>query len=273
MPAKKTVKKTKIIHEESAFVTPAVEETPVIVKGNGKKIKIIIGVSLTAIVIFGTSLNLLLHYQKNQSLQKNPLMSSEAAQEAIVSKVGKLIELPSSEAPTIATVTDITKLKGQAFFQHASNGDVVLIYPKANMAILYDPTSNKIVELGPINNNQQVTASSSNEAVAGASTKAATISQIPANVTVALYNGTTIDGLTKKVQAELAQSMPNVTVVQNTNAEKQDYFKTIVIDLTGKQSVAAQQLASALHGSVSAMPSEETVPVDADILVILGKQN
>jgi len=65
--------------------------------------------------------------------------------------------------------------------------------------------------------------------------------------------------------------MPSVTVVDNANASRQDYINTRIVDLTGKSAAAAQQLAKVLHGSVGSMPSNEAVPTDADILVILGK--
>lgn len=258
-------KKTEEAHVKSTFDASLASDVTPSTTGKKRRTKVIIGASFILIVIFGTGLNLFLHSQKSQNAQKNAVVASEAVQEAIVAKVGKLIELPNTEAPTIATVTDSTKLKGQAFFQHAKNGDIVLIYPKANEAILYDPADNRIMQLGPINNNQQ--------AVAGAATKAEADSPTIAAVNIVLYNGTTINGLTKKTQTILAQTMPNVTVVENTNASKQDYANTVVIDLTGKKSDVAKQLATVLHGTVGTMPATETVPTNADILVILGKNN
>lgn len=68
----------------------------------------------------------------------------------VVQAVGKLIVLPD-EVPTVATVTDLEKLKDQAFFKNAKIGDKVLIYLKAEKAILYDSESNKIIELAPLN--------------------------------------------------------------------------------------------------------------------------
>lgn len=73
-------------------------------------------------------------------------------QKELVSAVGKLIILPGDEEPTIATVTDLEKLKGQAFFSNAKLGDKVLIYAKAQKAILFRPNENKIIELAPLNN-------------------------------------------------------------------------------------------------------------------------
>jgi len=83
--------------------------------------------------------------------------AAQAEVDATVAKVGKLIALPSDEKPTVATVTDASKVKDQTFFQNSVNGDVVLIYTKAQKAILYRPTENKIVEVGAVNiDNQQV---------------------------------------------------------------------------------------------------------------------
>ncbi|HUO50793.1 MAG TPA: hypothetical protein VMU25_04495 [Candidatus Paceibacterota bacterium] len=72
---------------------------------------------------------------------------------SIVAKVGALIELPQGEVPTVATVSDLSKLQGQAFFAHAKVGDIVLIYTGARKAYLYDPSENKLVEVAPITTN------------------------------------------------------------------------------------------------------------------------
>jgi hypothetical protein len=80
----------------------------------------------------------------------------QAQVDATVARVGKLIALPTDEKPTVATVTDASKVKDQTFFQNAKNGDVVLIYTKAQKAILYDPSANIIVEVGAVNINNQV---------------------------------------------------------------------------------------------------------------------
>lgn len=81
----------------------------------------------------------------------NPTTASEAEIAALIVKVGELIVLPQGEAPTIATVTNPELLKVQPFFANAKEGDKVLIYTSARKAILYNPASNKIVEVAPIN--------------------------------------------------------------------------------------------------------------------------
>lgn len=79
--------------------------------------------------------------------------SQNAEQEAkdLIEKVSKLVVLPQDETPTIATVSDVEKLKDQPFFANAKNGYKVLIYTNAKKAILYDPFENKIVEIAPVN--------------------------------------------------------------------------------------------------------------------------
>ncbi len=68
----------------------------------------------------------------------------------LVDKVGKHILLPSGEQATIATVTDVTKLEKNDFFSLAQNGDKVLIYANAKIAILYRPSLDKVVTVGPV---------------------------------------------------------------------------------------------------------------------------
>lgn len=78
-----------------------------------------------------------------------PQNSATEAQK-IITEVGQLIVLPEGE-PTVATISDITKLEGQPFFARAQNGFKVLIYSQAKKAILYDPFTKRIVEVAPLN--------------------------------------------------------------------------------------------------------------------------
>jgi hypothetical protein len=72
----------------------------------------------------------------------------------LVEVVGKLMILPD-ETPIVATVVDLAKLKNQVFFESAKYGDKILIYPRAQKIILYNPKSNKIVGLAPFNINSE----------------------------------------------------------------------------------------------------------------------
>jgi len=69
----------------------------------------------------------------------------------LITDISKLIVLPEGEEPTIATVSDPALLKSQPFFINAKQGDKVIIYAKAQKAILYDPIAGKIINVAPIN--------------------------------------------------------------------------------------------------------------------------
>lgn len=91
------------------------------------------------------------YYKKYRAIQQNPQKVAQDATNELLAEVGKLIELPTGETPTVATVVDVEKLKDQAFFAKAKNGDKVLIYTNARKAYLYSPANNKLIEVAPLN--------------------------------------------------------------------------------------------------------------------------
>lgn len=229
-----------------------------------KKWLLFLGVICLLIVVFLPSYYFYRQYQKSQKLLENPTEAAREETRSLVEKVGRLIELPTNEEPTIATVSDKEKLKEQTFFSKAENGDKVFIYTQAKKAILYRPSANKVIEVAPINLGQPLESSP-----AAAATSSASI--MPAKV--ALYNGTTTVGLTNVVEKQLKDNLelgPKIEVVAKENAGQKDYAKTIVIDLTGTRKQLAQAIANILGGEISSLPQGE-IPPKADILVILGK--
>jgi lipopolysaccharide export LptBFGC system permease protein LptF len=86
---------------------------------------------------------------------KAPEQASQAEIKSLIEKVGRLAVLPTDETPTIATVSDPNALKDQAFFVDAKKGDKVLIYSNAKKAVLYNPSQDKIVNIAPLNTDQQ----------------------------------------------------------------------------------------------------------------------
>ncbi len=92
-------------------------------------------------------------YHQNQQLKKNtsnPNANGQAIADSITQKVAKLYAIPKGETPTVATIKDIKQLQGQAFFNNAQNGDSVLIFTKAKLAIVYREKENKIINIGPV---------------------------------------------------------------------------------------------------------------------------
>lgn len=110
-------------------------------------------------VISGLSYSTYYYFNQNKLAQiqlANPQALNEKETAEIIAQVSKLMELPP-EAPTIATVLDVEKLKEQPFFSKASNGDKVLIFTNAKKAILFRPSTSKIIEVDPISLDSQPT--------------------------------------------------------------------------------------------------------------------
>jgi len=228
---------------------------------NGYSSRSLIIIVAFVIILLGAVGIAIYFYMQYQITQSELSRSTQASQQdVLISQVGKLIVLPTNEQPTIATVSDINRLKGQSFFAHARNGDKALIYSKAQEAILYDPVANKIVSVGPIS----MTQITPTPEISGSK-------PTPKPVRIALYNGTKTVGLTATVEQQLKSKLPEVTVVTRNNAEKDTYVGTIVVDLAGNQASSASLLAKTLGGKVGKLPTGETKPQNADLLVILGK--
>lgn len=256
-PKEETVEEKREAMAESV----SVEKT----KNNSRRT---IGMVVLILVVIAVIASIPAVYFYNQykvmQAKMNPTAATQAQITSLIGRVGQLMLLPGDETPTVATVSDKNKLAGQSFFAQAENGDQVLIYQKAKKAILYRPSTNKIIEVGPVNIQASNTPSS---AVAGASTSAA-LSTTPSGIKVALYNGTTTSGLTRKAEPLVSSSGAKVTAKEN--AAKDSYATTEVIVLNPQASVEAQKIATSLKGNVvSVLPDGENKP-NADILVILG---
>ena len=52
----------------------------------------------------------------------------------------------------MATINDAASAKkAQPFLANAQNGDVLIAYPNAQTALLYRPSNNKLIAVGPVN--------------------------------------------------------------------------------------------------------------------------
>lgn len=194
----------------------------------------------------------------------------------LISKVAKLIDLPN-ETPTIATITDPAQLQDQTFFAKALANDKVLVYASIGKAILYRPSTNKIIDISAVNI-PTVTPTSSAE------NRAQTLSEVEgpqpttqpfAQTRLALYNGTLAQGLITTVENNLKTKNYNIAVVSRGNAIDK-YEQTIVVDISGTKSGMANQLAQEFKGIVGDLPPNEATasatPDKADILIFLGTQ-
>ena len=204
-------------------------------------------VVLVMLVLIGTAYYFFSQYKKTQLLLNNPTLAAKEEVKKITDQLSKLMELPAKEEPIVVTVLDKKKLTGQDFFKRAENGDKVIVYSVSKKAILFRPSINKIIEVAPLN-----------------------LGDTNQPVKIALYNGTTTVGMTSSLEKELTGKVTNITIADKANAKKTDYEKTLVIDLSGKKSELAKQLATLLNAQVSKLPAGETAPKNTDLLVIIG---
>lgn len=255
---------------------------------NQKTVAIAAGVALI-IGLMGVSGYFYYQYKK---VVANPSTASQDELKNIVQKIGKFMDIPSEE-PTLATVSDKEKLKSQVFFSNAENGDKVLIFTKSQRAILYRPSTGKVIEVMSLSssgqsgslqsqaNNQTVQAENQNvqagekpkeeaqsnqsnvQNVAGAQQS----ENLSNKVKIAVYNGTDIKGLAAKISEKIAGFI-DVSEAETANA-KDSYEKTLVIDLTGANAKAVQKIVGTVGGETGSFPNGEERP-DADILVIVG---
>lgn len=110
-----------------------------------------VGVAIGLVIILALGVVVTLQFAQLQSLRDPAVASSQLAadNQALIDEVGAIYLLPEEEA-TIATIDDAEKLSEQAFFARAQDGDRMLIFAGAQLAILYRPSAGQIVNAGPL---------------------------------------------------------------------------------------------------------------------------
>lgn len=108
------------------------------------------------VIILMLGIMMFLAYDRNKlknEVAKSSSTSTSSVNEAqeLKQAISQYIELSDEETPTVATVVDVNKVKNQTFFKNAQNGDKVLLFAKSGKAILYRPSTKKVIEVAPIN--------------------------------------------------------------------------------------------------------------------------
>lgn len=73
--------------------------------------------------------------------------SSDPAKQ-LADTLGRTIDLPS-ETPILVTVQDASKVNTNPFFSKTQSGDQVLYYQNAKIAVLYRPSTKKVINYSP----------------------------------------------------------------------------------------------------------------------------
>lgn len=78
---------------------------------------------------------------------------------AVLEKLERHIILPTDETPQIGRIDDpVQAAKAQPFVTGAEKGDLLIVYVKASKAIVYSPTRDIIINVGPVSMNPEPTA-------------------------------------------------------------------------------------------------------------------
>jgi len=241
-------------------------------------------------LVVGSLSSAVYFYREYQNAMLGKADTKEIA--SVVESLSEIVDLPSDEVPTFATVTDASKLTEQSFFARSQNGDKVLIYSKNGLAYLYRPESGKLINIAPIGNATVPAAPAtvasnptpSTQAVLGATTEAAGVPPEPApsstesvaevaapqTIRVALLNGSSKIGVTHTFESDFLAGDQEVAIIDKLPAARDDYQRTIVVDVTKKATAFAESLAQEAGTSVEQLPADEKVPGEADIVVIIG---
>jgi hypothetical protein len=126
-----------------------------------KKLKVLkkVGIVVVVVLLLGaggyyalSASGYLDAFQLGRQVQEQQKMAAE--DQIVLDKLKQIILLPDNITPKIATITDIEILKKNqsGFFSNAKNGDSLIMYQ--DMAIIYDSKANKIIKIGPVQNNQ-----------------------------------------------------------------------------------------------------------------------
>ncbi len=212
-------------------------------------------VSGVAVLAIGFAIYLYGQYSfARQQLAKTGTGSPVEIQ-TLVQTISGFMELPESEVPTLATVSDVAKLPAIPFFAKAKIGDKVLIYQKSAKAILYRPSTKKIIDTSVFTSQE----SSPTPAISGK----------PVALTVELRNGTAKTGLTGEFEKKFIRSAPAMRIVGKNATKKRDYADSMVIPKSNQYAGQATELAKLFDIAVGSLPANEA-SISADILIIVG---
>lgn len=228
-------------------------------------------VLLSLLLIFGSLAAAGYFWWKFQEVSADlKAILAEQDTQPTVQKVREIADLPQS-VPVFANLTGEEDFSQDDFFTDIQSGDKFLIYAQAQRAVLYRPETNEILATAPFLIGSEAAEKEELEKNSSSEENEESLvgKKIETKVKVSVLNGTEIKGLAKETADKLTGT-ENVEVAKIGNAQKSDYTKVLVVDLSGKNELAAKILAEKVGGEVGLLPMGETKET-ADILIIAGK--
>jgi hypothetical protein len=218
-------------------------------KTSGLIFKIIyIVVLVAAIGAFGFYF---IKYRQINSKYAEAILTQDQRNQRTISEVAKIMDLPKDETPVIFAVQDKNKLGNatvtKTFFDKTQNNDVILAYQKANISIIYRPSEKRIVKTDNYTN-----------FMAAAN---------PIKIAILAPSGRQAD-----IEKSILDKVLNADVIAKLEP-KSNPDHSYIADATGQNTAAAKELGVKLGLPVSELPSDETKPEGAALIVVITSQS
>lgn len=97
------------------------------------------------------------YWQARQNSPEAQAAQADAEKAKILASLSKLMVLPEGDPVLFKVSNQEVMRKQQAFFKDTMNDDVLLVYQQSGKAIIYRPSQNVIVNVGPVNFDQNGT--------------------------------------------------------------------------------------------------------------------
>jgi hypothetical protein len=179
------------------------------------------------------------YFKKYDDLKNStPEKVQQAQTDQYIKEVGKLYSLPKNEKPTVGKVSDKEAIKKQyPVLDQVENGDVLIIYQDSKIALLYRPSTKKLIKVIPVSVSESVKIKViGKEADRAAVEKALTDSKL-----------------------EYSKGDPKTALTGIT-----------IVDVKGTNAEQAKKLAEIAKGQVGTLPAGEDQPTDVDLVVYVG---
>lgn len=239
--------------QEHSHIAPLKQKSLTGTKPFDKKMLLLLMVSLFIVVMMFMGFMYFLSLPKSSTASSNSQLSGLSPDhQKIIETVSRSIDVPSDEVPSMATIDDLSSLQNQAVFRKAQVGDIAILYSKAEKAIIYRPSTGKIITAVDI------------KLGSGSPTPS-----VAKTYTVTLRNGTTRVGLTNTYEQFLSTKTPNLKVTEKENAANKNYEKTMLVSAESLVPPVSSELSDSLGIVTSLLPEDES-PFTTDVLIIVG---
>lgn len=200
------------------------------------------------------------------SAPKTDVEATEAEIDSLLEKISVHMILPSAEKPVLATIIDADKLSLEdPFYAGAEDGDKLLIWSAERRAIIYSPSRDIVVNMGPIIFEGTMTQQS--EATPSAQVVESVEETDESPLKIQILNGSDISGAAGELADDLAGD--DIEIVNTGNAIN-EYNELTIISISGRDITVLKDKLGV--EPISEVPEGEKYDEGIDALVIIGEK-